>query len=191
MKIQAKLKNLRISPRKARIVTNLLKNMDVNEALIQIKYIVKKSSKPIEKLLKSAIANAENNFGLDKNNLYVYDVQVGEGVKFKRWLPRAFGRATPLIKRSCHIVITLAERVEGKNRKTKEQLEKERKEKMEAKEKMEEQIRKERELIEKKETKRESEIVLSKTKKEAIIKKEESNVSKSGWINKVFRRKSM
>ena len=63
MKVIAKLKSLRVSPRKTRLVTQSIKGVDVNDALVQLGYLIKKSSLPVEKLLRSAIANAENNFG--------------------------------------------------------------------------------------------------------------------------------
>jgi large subunit ribosomal protein L22 len=125
MKVIASLKNLRTSPRKVRLVTNSIVGMNASAALVQLKHVVKKTSEPMEKLLNSALANAENNFGLDKDNMYVSSVLVGEGAKLKRWLPRAQGRATLLLKRTSHIKLELEERIEGKNKKTKEQLEKE------------------------------------------------------------------
>lgn len=119
MKVKANLKNLRISPRKVRLVINLIKGMDVQNALVQLTHLVKGSSRNVEKLLLSAIANAENNFGLDRNNLWVADVQVGEGATLKRWLPRAHGRATPIMKRTSNIYLVLEEKIEqgGKKRK--------------------------------------------------------------------------
>ena len=152
MKVTAKLKNLRISPRKVRLVANSIKGLDIDDAIFSLSNLTKRSGVSIEKLLKSAIANAENNFGLDRNNLYVYDVQVGEGPTLKRWLPRAYGRATSILKRSSRIYITLEERIEGKNRKTKEQLEKERKKREEEKKRMEKEIIEERETKSKKES---------------------------------------
>ncbi len=116
MKVQAKLKNLRISARKTRLVTRGLVGIDAREAMIQLSKQVKKSSGPIAMLLKSAMANAVNNFGLAEENLYVADIQVGEAATLKRWLPRAFGRATPLLRRGCHVTIILDEKVEGKGR---------------------------------------------------------------------------
>lgn len=116
MKVQAKLKNLRISARKTRLVTRGMVGVDAREAVIQLSKQVKKSSGPIAILLKSAMANAVNNFGLAEENLYVADIQVGEAATLKRWLPRAFGRATPLLRRGCHITIILDEKIEGKGR---------------------------------------------------------------------------
>ncbi len=123
MKVTAQLNNLRISPRKVRLAIDLIKSKDVEDARVQLKHLVKQSSPEIEKLIKSAIANAENNFGLDRDNLYVYDAQVGEGYRMKRWLPRAFGRASQILKRTSNVALVLEERIEGKNRKSKEQME--------------------------------------------------------------------
>lgn len=116
MKVQATLNNLRISPRKVRLVTHALIGVDTREALLQLLKMVKKSSDPLYTLLASAVANASNNFGLDPENLYVHAISVGDGLRLERWLPRAFGRATPLIRRGSNVTITLEERVEGKNR---------------------------------------------------------------------------
>lgn len=116
MKVRATLKNLRIAPRKVRLVTHALIGVDTREALLQLKKMVKKSSDPLYVLLASAVANAVNNFGLDENNLYVHTINVGDGLRLERWLPRAFGRATPLLRRGSNVTIILEERIEGKNR---------------------------------------------------------------------------
>jgi large subunit ribosomal protein L22 len=108
MKVQASLPNLRISPRKTRLVTRALVGVSVDEALLQLGKQTKKASGPLSTLLKSAIANAENNNGLEKKFLIVDDIRVGDGPKLKRWLPRAFGRATPLIRRGSNVTIILA-----------------------------------------------------------------------------------
>lgn len=121
MKVHATLNNLRIAPRKVRLVTHALVGADTREALIQLGKQVKKSSNPIYTLLQSAVANAKNNFGLDENNLYIQSIRVGDGLKLKRWLPRAFGRATPLLRRGSNVMIILEERIEGKNRTAKKQ----------------------------------------------------------------------
>jgi len=187
MKVIARLNDLRISPRKVRLLRKSIEGIDVNETLTNLRNIVKRSSSPLEKLVRSAIANAENNFGLDKNNLYVFEIQIGEGTKMKRWLPRAYGRATPVVKRNSNVVLVLEERVEGKNRKSKEQLEKEKKEREENRKKMEQKIMKEREQAEDiKKVEKDN----MQSKKETV-KKESKKTQKSGWMNKVFRRKSM
>lgn len=121
MKVRATLNNLRIAPRKVRLVTHALIGVDTREALLQLKKQVKKSSDPLYVLLASAVANAVNNFGLDENNLYVHTINVGDGLRLERWLPRAFGRATPLLRRGSNVTIILEERVEGKNRTEKKQ----------------------------------------------------------------------
>ncbi|MBP9727853.1 MAG: 50S ribosomal protein L22 [Candidatus Moranbacteria bacterium] len=116
MKVRATLNNLRIAPRKVRLVTHALIGVDTREALLQLRKMVKKSSDPLYTLLHSAVANATNNFGLDESNLYVESIAVGDGLRLERWLPRAFGRATPLIRRGSNVTIILEERIEGKNR---------------------------------------------------------------------------
>lgn len=116
MKVHATLKNLRIAPRKVRLVTHALIGVDAREALIQLDKQVKRSSRPITDLLKSAMANARNNNGLDEENLYILEIRVGDGLRLKRWLPRAFGRATPLVRRASNVTIILEEKIAGKNR---------------------------------------------------------------------------
>lgn len=116
MKVRATLKNLRIAPRKVRLVTHALIGVDTREALLQLEKIVKKSSDPLYVLLASAVANATNNFGLSADNLYIQAITVGDGLRLERWLPRAFGRATPLIRRGSNVTIILEERIEGKDR---------------------------------------------------------------------------
>lgn len=181
-KVTANLKNLRISPRKVRLVANSIVGMDVNDALSHLKHIVKKTSTPLEKLLKSSLANAENNFGLDRENMFVKKILVGEGTRLKRWLPRAQGRATLILKRTSHIKLELEERIEGKNRKSKQQLEKERKKRESEKEEM---LKKEAEASEKAEKeKKVSKGVLSE--KESAKKGQEK-----GFLKKVFQRKSV
>lgn len=188
MKVTAKLNNLRISPQKVRLAANLIKGLDVSIAQAQMENLVKGSSLSIGKLIGSAIANAENNFGLDRGNLYVYDVQVGEGVKLRRWMPRAFGRASLILKRSSCVSITLEERVEGKNRKTKEQLDKEKKEREEAKKSMQADATKKEKTEGAEEGSQESG---KKFKKESGGEAEGKRGGKQGgWMKKVFRRKS-
>lgn len=184
MKVKAELNNLRIAPRKVRLISNLIKGLEVEEALFQIKNTVKRSCIPMEKLINSAIANAENNFGLDRNNLYIDDIKVGDGVRLKRWMPKAYGRATPILKRNSRVFLTLSEIEEGKNRKSKQQLEKERKERELEKDKMRKEIEKEREGKEK---------VIEKVENSPVkmeVEEEKSKGSKGGWVKKIFRRKS-
>ncbi len=107
MEIKAKLNHLRISARKARLVAQVIKGLPVKDATSQLVFIVKQASKPILKLLNSTIANAEHNFKVKKDDLYVKNVIVNQGSTLKRMQPRAFGRAYVIRKRSCHISLIL------------------------------------------------------------------------------------
>lgn len=190
MKVSAKLNYIRISPRKVRIMTSLIKGLDGREAVSQLERTVKRSSVPLRKLLQSAMHNGENNFGIDKDNMYVHEVKVGEGPTLKRWMPRAFGRAAQIRKRTSKIEIILEERIEGRGRKTKEQMEEEKKKRMAEKEKREQALKKEREQA-KKESKQSVSGILDKKKEESESKKSQKTSGKKSWVNKFFRRKSM
>ncbi len=113
MEVKAELKNLRIAPRKVRLVAGLLRGMDVQHARHQLNAVVKKSSHPMAKLLDSAVANATNNFNLEETNLFIKEVHVDEGPKLKRFRPKGFGRTSPLEKKTSHIRITLEEKIAG------------------------------------------------------------------------------
>lgn len=190
MKITATLKNLRIAPRKVRLVTDSIVQMDSEAALVHLKHLTKRSGTPVEKLLQSALANAENNFGLDKSNMYISSILVGEGPRLKRWLPRAQGRATLILKRTTNIVMELDERVEGKNRKTKEQMVKERKQREAARAKREKEDAAKTEKEEKDATAADNKEKSSK--KPDILKKETVNMNQeNGFLKKVFQRKSV
>jgi large subunit ribosomal protein L22 len=110
MKVTATLTNVHVSPRKARLVAGLIRGLHVAEAEIQLQKTVKKTSDPLLKLLKSAIANAENNFSLATETLWVARVDVNEGQKLKRFMPRAQGRATPLWRRLSRVTVVLESR---------------------------------------------------------------------------------
>ena len=105
--ISATLKTYRQSPRKVRLATDLIKGKSVLMALAQLKFLSKRASLPIEKLLNSAIANAEHNFGATRAELMVKDIRVDKGIVFRRSMPRARGSASPIKKRTSHITITL------------------------------------------------------------------------------------
>ncbi len=111
MDITAKAKNIRMSPKKIRLVSDLVKGLEVAEAISQLSFSKKHAAEPVLKLIKSGIANAVENFKLDKANLLVKEIRVDEGVTLRRWMPKARGRATPLRKRSSHIILTLTEKV--------------------------------------------------------------------------------
>ena len=106
----ATLKFARISQRKVKIVADLIRGKDVNEALSIVKFTPKASSEIIEKLLKSAIANAENNHNMDSKNLYVAEIYANQGPTLKRIRPAAKGSAVRIRKRTSHITIVLREK---------------------------------------------------------------------------------
>src|SRR3989344_6004716 len=113
MQITAKMNFLRISPRKVRLVSGVIKGLDANLAAHHLAHWTKRSSMPLKKLLESAMANAYNNFGLSKDNLYIKDVIVNGGPVLKRSLPKSFGSASPILKRTSHITIVLEEKIPG------------------------------------------------------------------------------
>lgn len=113
MEINAQLRGIRIAPRKVRAVAGVLRGMDVAQAKSQLDHLVKRCAKPIAKLLDSAMANAHNNFGLVKENLFIKDIIVNEGRKLKRGEPKGFGSVSPIEKKTSHIKIILDERVPG------------------------------------------------------------------------------
>ncbi|MBI2068937.1 MAG: 50S ribosomal protein L22 [Candidatus Yanofskybacteria bacterium] len=114
--VKAQLNGLRIAPRKVRAVANLVKGKGVAEAASQLEFYVRRTSPALLKLLNSAIANAENTYHMVKDNLYIKDFIVDEGVKLKRFKPKGFGRAAPIQKKTSLIKIVLAERVAGMKR---------------------------------------------------------------------------
>lgn len=109
MEVKASLKHLRISPRKVRLVANLIRGLETEAAISQLKFLNKKAARPVLKLLESAIANATNNYNLDKKNLRIKEIRVEDDKTLRRWLPRAHGRATILRKRMSHVYIVLSE----------------------------------------------------------------------------------
>ena len=109
MDVKAKAKFIRMSPTKIQLVANLIQKMPVAKALDQLRFINKLASGPVAKLVKSAIANAEHNFELAKNNLFIKELTVDQGPTLKRSMPRAHGRAAPIRKRTSHINLVLGE----------------------------------------------------------------------------------
>ncbi|HOJ71894.1 MAG TPA: 50S ribosomal protein L22 [Syntrophorhabdaceae bacterium] len=109
MEIIAKTRMIRISPTKVRIVADLIKKKNVNEALGMLSFMPQKASFILKKLLNSAIANAKQNKYIDIDSLYVKNIMVDAGPTLKRFLPRAMGRATKIRKRMSHITMVLDE----------------------------------------------------------------------------------
>lgn len=109
MEVKAKLRYLRMSPRKVRLVAGLIRGKKAEEALKQLQFAGKAAAKPMSKVVASAVANAVNNFGLEESNLFVKEISIDGGPMLKRWTPRAHGRATPVMKRTSHVNITIGE----------------------------------------------------------------------------------
>jgi large subunit ribosomal protein L22 len=170
MQVTAQLKNLRITPRKVRLISGLIKGLDATAAKSQLDHLVKKSSRPISKLLDSAVANARNNFGLVKENLFIKDIVVDEGMRLKRFRPKGFGTTSPILKRTSRIKIILEEKVPGLKAAPSEK-----KEKVETaeKEKIEERIPRKEEKVE------------TKEKMKPEVKKE---IGKKGFLSGITRR---
>ncbi|MBU9710802.1 50S ribosomal protein L22 [Evansella tamaricis] len=113
MEAKAIAKQVRIAPRKVRLVVDLIRGKGVGEAISILRLTPKKASPVVEKLLNSAIANAEHNYEMEPDNLVVSKVYVDEGVTLKRFRPRAMGRASRINKRTSHITVVLTEKKEG------------------------------------------------------------------------------
>lgn len=110
MEAKATAKYVRVSPRKAGQICDLVRGKNVDEALAIIKYTPKASSEILEKLLKSAIANAENNHYMTRANIYIAEIYANQGPTLKRIRPAAKGSAVRIRKRTSHITIVLRER---------------------------------------------------------------------------------
>src|SRR3989344_8271076 len=105
--ITAHLRYLRISPRKARLVSDMVKGKNIKDAENILRSAAKRASLPIKKLLSSAVANAKHNFQISKENLFVKTIYVNKGPTLKRSMPRSRGSASKINKRSSHITIIL------------------------------------------------------------------------------------
>ena len=106
-------RTVRIAPRKVRLVVDLIRGKQIGEAGAILRHTPRAASPVVEKVLKSAVANAEHNYDLDVNNLVISEVFVDEGPTMKRFRPRAQGRASAINKRTSHITIVVSEKKEG------------------------------------------------------------------------------
>jgi len=115
-----------MSPRKVRLVANMIKGMKAKQAEQQLLFINKRSTHPLLGLLRSAIANAHNNFDIPENSdMYVKNIRVNQGPTLKRWQPRAFGRAYTIRKRTSHVLLELEAKegaIKKEDKKTKPEL---------------------------------------------------------------------
>jgi large subunit ribosomal protein L22 len=110
MESKAKLRYLRMSPQKVRLVVDLVRGKNVGEALEILEFVNKAAARPVLKLIKSAVANASQNESIDVDTLYVKNIYVDAGPTLKRMMFRAMGRANRILKRTSHIIVVLDER---------------------------------------------------------------------------------
>ncbi len=110
MEAKATAKYVRMSPTKLKPVADLIRGKDLREALTILKFTPGKGAELVEKVVQSAAANAENNFDMNPDDLYVAEVYANQGPTMKRWRPGAQGRASRILKRSSHIGVTLKEK---------------------------------------------------------------------------------
>lgn len=103
-------RDIRVTPRKTRLVCDVVRGKNVKEALALLNSFNKAACTPVAKAIKSAAANAANNFGMDEDILYVAEIQASDGVKMKRFTPRAKGSASPIIKRMSNLRVVVKER---------------------------------------------------------------------------------
>lgn len=112
MKVSSIAKNVGISPRKVKLVTDLVRGQRVDKALNTLKFIPTPAARAVSKVIKSAAANAENNFEMTPDALIISEIFANEGQTLKRYRPQARGRVSPILKRSTHITVYVSE--EGK-----------------------------------------------------------------------------
>lgn len=114
MQVRAVAKYVRLSPQKCRLVANQIRSLAVEKAIEALVYSSKKGAVPIKKVLDSAIANAEHNAGADIDALWVSQVMVDEAPTLKRHRARAKGRGTKILKRNCHITVSVSDESRSK-----------------------------------------------------------------------------
>ncbi|AWB46131.1 50S ribosomal protein L22 [Paenibacillus sp. CAA11] len=110
MEAKAHARSIRIAPRKAQLVVDLIRGKQVGEAIAILRHTPKAASPVVEKLLNSAIANAEHNYSMDVNKLVITEAYVNQGPTMKRFRPRAMGRASRINKRTSHITLVVSEK---------------------------------------------------------------------------------
>jgi len=109
MEVKASAKNIGISPTKVRLVANMVRGKKVNEAISILKFAPTPSAKSIAKVVRSAAANAENNYQLSAENLKIAEISVVKARHLKRYMPRARGHADQILKRYCHITVVVSD----------------------------------------------------------------------------------
>ena len=109
MKVRAVAKDVGISPQKVRLVINMVRGKKVDEALTTLSFLPTPTAKAVAKLIKSASANAENNFQMSSADLKITDIHADKGHTLKRFRPQSRGRVSPILKRSSHITVFVSE----------------------------------------------------------------------------------
>lgn len=109
METTAKLRMVRISPQKARLVANQVRSLPIEKAMDILQFSPKKGGRIIKKVVDSAVANAEHNDGADIDELYIKRITVDEGPTYKRHMPRAKGRVNSILKRTSHITVVVSD----------------------------------------------------------------------------------
>lgn len=177
----AKLKYLRIAPRKVRLVADLIRGEKFEEAQIILNFTQKKATLPISKLLNQALANAlDRNLKVDKKNIYISKIFVDGGPSYKRTFPRARGRADIILKRTSHITIVLDEIEKRAGKKA-----------LEGKGKKQRKKTREVERAEKKEISKPEEVKKIKEKMKKRLKEEKIRPKKERGVRRFFRRKAI
>jgi large subunit ribosomal protein L22 len=110
MEVRASLQRVRISPRKARLVVDMVRGKKVTDAIEMMKFVPNRAAVDVERLLKSVAANAENNYDLDPNDLWVKAIYADDAPTLRRFKPKARGRVGRILRRSCHITVIAEER---------------------------------------------------------------------------------
>jgi large subunit ribosomal protein L22 len=109
MSTTARLRHVRMTPRKMRVVANQVRGMQAAKAVEFLTFCRRRAARPILKLVRSALANADQKGDVDVDNLQVKKIEVDQGPTLKRWMPRARGMATPVLKRTSHVRVVLEE----------------------------------------------------------------------------------
>ncbi len=110
MEVRASVQRVRVSPRKARLVVDLVRGKKVTDAIAMMKFVPNKAALDVERLLKSVAANAENNYDLDPDDLWVKAIYADDAAQMRRFKPKARGRVGRILRRSCHITVIAEER---------------------------------------------------------------------------------
>ena len=110
MEVTARATRVRISPRKARLVVDMVRGKKVNDAIEMLKFVPNRAAVDVEKLLKSVAANAENNYDLDPDDLWIKEIYADDAPQMRRFKPKSRGRVGRILRRSCHLTVIAEER---------------------------------------------------------------------------------